>query len=76
VEAKEVPEPLRQPIERLVRIADLDGDGKLTQDEFVTATEQMSRFLRRGRPDQMRQRDRKMDRKPKADEAASPDKKK
>jgi Ca2+-binding EF-hand superfamily protein len=76
VEAKEVPEPLRQPIERLVRIADRDGDGKLTQDEFVTATEQMSRFLRRGRPDQMRQRDRKMDRKPKADEAASPDKKK
>jgi Ca2+-binding EF-hand superfamily protein len=75
LEAKEVPDPLREPIQRMVRIADRDGDGKLTQDEFVTATEQLSRFMRRGGPDQMpmreRMRQRMRDRKPQPNESDS-----
>jgi Ca2+-binding EF-hand superfamily protein len=71
LEAKEVPDPLREPIQRLVRVADRDRDGKLTQDEFVTATERMSKFLKRVRPDQMPARERKTDRKAKPDEGAS-----
>lgn len=78
VEAKEVPDPLREPIERITRIADRDNDGKLTQDEFVTATERMSRFLRRGGPggpDDMpmreRMRERMRDRQTKPSESDS-----
>ena len=36
LDPKEVPDPLVEPIERLVRIADRDGDGKLTEEEFVS----------------------------------------
>ena len=50
LEAKEVPDPLQEPIQRLMRIADRDSDGKLTQDEFVAATERIGKFLKRGRP--------------------------
>jgi Ca2+-binding EF-hand superfamily protein len=71
LEAKEVPDPLREPIQRLVRIADRDSDGKLTQDEFVAATERIGKFFKRGRPDEMPARERKMDRKAKPDEGAS-----
>jgi Ca2+-binding EF-hand superfamily protein len=71
LEAKEVPDPLREPIQRLMRIADRDSDGKLTQDEFVAATERVGKFLKRGRPDEMPGRDRKSDRKSKPDESTS-----
>ena len=66
-----MPDPLQEPIERLMRIADRDGDGKLTQDEFVAATERIGKFLKRGRPDEMPARERKTDRKAKPDEGAS-----
>lgn len=62
VDAKEVPDPLREPIERLVRIADRDDDGKLSQDEFVTATERIGKFLKRGGPDEMPMRERMRER--------------
>jgi Ca2+-binding EF-hand superfamily protein len=74
LESKEVPDPLQEPIARLTRIADRDGDGKLTQDEFVKATEQISRFMRRGGPGEMMRRDRRPerpDRKPKAEDSAA-----
>jgi hypothetical protein len=47
LEPKEVPDPLQEPIGRLTRIADRDGDGKLTEQEFLSATEQISRFAKR-----------------------------
>jgi Ca2+-binding EF-hand superfamily protein len=47
LEPSEVPEPLREPIQRLVRIADRDGDGKLSEAEFMAATDQISRFMKR-----------------------------
>lgn len=76
VEAKEVPDPLREPIERITRIADRDNDGKLSQDEFVTATERIGKFLKRGGgPDEMpmreRMRERMRDRQTKARESES-----
>jgi Ca2+-binding EF-hand superfamily protein len=63
LEPSEVPEPLREPIERLVRIADRDRDGKLSEAEFMTATEQLSRFMKRRQGDEMPSRKEKKDRK-------------
>ena len=63
LEPSEVPEPLREPIERLVRIADRDGDGKLSEAEFVAATEQISRFMKRRQGGEMPFRKDKNDRK-------------
>ena len=60
---------------------DNDKNGKLSQDEFVTATERMSRFLRRGGPDgpdtmpmRERMRERMRDRRPQPNESDSPKK--
>ena len=58
---KEVPDPLQEPIERLMRIADRDNDGKLTQDEFVAATERIVEVSQARRPDGMPARERKSD---------------
>ena len=73
LDPKEVPDPLQEPIGRLVRISDRDGDGKLTQDEFVTGTDRISKLLKRGRPEQMEQkmtkRDAKAERKAKSGDA-------
>lgn len=63
IEADEVPEPLREPIQRLIRIADRDGDGKLSESEFMAATEQISRFMKRRQGDEMPFRKNKNDRK-------------
>jgi Ca2+-binding EF-hand superfamily protein len=54
LEAKEVPEPIRERIERLIRIADRDGDKKLNETEFVSATERIAKFLQRGEKEEMR----------------------
>ncbi|HEX4413631.1 MAG TPA: EF-hand domain-containing protein [Lacipirellulaceae bacterium] len=66
IDPEEVPEPLREPIQRLVRIADRDGDGKLSQAEFMAATEQISRFMKRRQGDEMPFRKAKKDGKPSA----------
>lgn len=72
LDAKEVPDPLRERIERLTRIADRDNDGKLDEREFVTATERISKIFRRRQAEEMAERDRtpereSMPRKAKAD---------
>jgi hypothetical protein len=66
LDPNEVPEPLREPIQRLVRIADRDGDGKLSEAEFLGASEQIARFMKRRQGDEMPMRDGKSDRKLKA----------
>lgn len=43
----EIPEPLQRPLERLMRQADRDNDGQLSEEEFLAASRQMAR--RRGR---------------------------
>ncbi len=63
IDPNEVPEPLREPIQRLVRIADRDGDGKLSESEFMAATEQISRFMKRRQGGEMPFRKNKDDRK-------------
>lgn len=70
LDPKEVPDPLVEPIKRLVRIADRDNDGKLTQEEFVSATGRIGKFLKRGGPEGMPFRER-MERKAKKDESTS-----
>jgi Ca2+-binding EF-hand superfamily protein len=59
LEAKEVPDPLRERIERLIRVADRDNDKKLNETEFVNATERIAKFLQRGQREEMRMDDRK-----------------
>lgn len=63
IDPQEVPQPLQQPLERLVRVGDRDGDGKLTEAEFVAATEQIAKFLQRRQGDEMSKRDMKAERK-------------
>jgi hypothetical protein len=53
----EVPEPFEPQLERLLRFADRDRDNRLSEREFLTATERLSRFLGRRRPDETRSRD-------------------
>jgi Ca2+-binding EF-hand superfamily protein len=71
LESKEVPEPLQERIQRLVNVADRDRDGKLSEEEFTTATERISRFLKRGGPEGRRMDERKGDGKSKPSESAS-----
>jgi len=47
IEKKEIPEPLQQPLERFMRMADRDGDGKLSRQEFTEGAERLSKFLGR-----------------------------
>jgi Ca2+-binding EF-hand superfamily protein len=47
LDRKEAPEPLQEPIGRLIRIGDRDGDGKLSEEEFVAAAEQIAKFMKR-----------------------------
>lgn len=37
VESDEVPEPFRRPLQRLFRVGDRDGDGRLSRREFLAA---------------------------------------
>jgi len=71
LEAKEVPDPIRERIERLIRIADRDDDVKLNETEFVSATERIAKLLQRGQREEMRPEDRKADKKAKARESAA-----
>jgi hypothetical protein len=63
LDPQEAPQPLQQPLERLVRVGDRNGDGKLTEVEFVTATEQVAKILQRRQGDEMSKRDMKAERK-------------
>jgi Ca2+-binding EF-hand superfamily protein len=47
LEKKEIPEPLQQPLERFFRLADRDGDGRLSKQEFLDGAERISRFMSR-----------------------------
>ena len=75
LEPQEVPDPLQEQIKRLIRIADRDGDGKLTKDEFVTATERIAKIAKRRQAEDMPRRDMKADRKSKPGDATSDEKK-
>jgi Ca2+-binding EF-hand superfamily protein len=71
LERKEVPEPLRQPLERFMRLSDRDRDGRLSQQEFLDGADRLSKFL--ARRDKEEKRDLKA--KKNAERAAKPDKK-
>jgi hypothetical protein len=53
VEPDEIPEPLRQQMERFIERADRDGDGGLSEREFLAGAERMSRIMKRARPEMM-----------------------
>jgi Ca2+-binding EF-hand superfamily protein len=59
LESKEFPEPLQERMGRFMRMADRDGDGKLSEREFLAGTERLSRIMARVRPDQRPGRDEK-----------------
>jgi hypothetical protein len=56
LDPNEVPEPLRDPIQRLIRVADRNDDGKLTESEFVVATDRISKFAKRAAAVEKRER--------------------
>ncbi len=56
VERKEMPEPLQQPLERFLRMADRDGDGQLSEREFLDGAERLSKFLKRPQTEARRER--------------------
>jgi Ca2+-binding EF-hand superfamily protein len=56
LEQKEVPEPLQQPLERLMRMSDRDGDGRLSESEFLAGSERLNRFLSRRDRDENREK--------------------
>jgi Ca2+-binding EF-hand superfamily protein len=74
LEPKEVPEPLREPIQRLTRMADRDDDGKLSEVEFVAATERFSKLMKRPGKEDMAAREAKRERKAKAKNAVPAEK--
>lgn len=49
IEKKEVTGPLERPFERLIRVADRNNDGQLSEREFLAGAQQIGR--RRGRQD-------------------------
>ncbi len=42
IELKEVPEPLQRPLERMLKAADRDGDGKLSEREFTAGAKRIA----------------------------------
>ena len=46
-EIKAVPEPIRRPLERLLRRADRDEDGRLSEREFLAAAKRLAQQRRR-----------------------------
>jgi Ca2+-binding EF-hand superfamily protein len=69
LDPKEVPDPIQERMQRLVSVADRDGDGKLSEVEFTSGVERLSRFLNRGRSE-MRMDERRSDDKLKPRESA------
>jgi EF-hand domain pair/EF hand len=56
IEAQEVPEPFQRPLQRLLRVADRDGDGRLSQREFLAGAKRIRQQQARQpipRPDAM-----------------------
>jgi hypothetical protein len=49
IEPDEVPEPFQPQLERFMRVADRDRDGRLSEREFLVGAERISRFLSRSR---------------------------
>jgi hypothetical protein len=49
LEADEVPAPFQPQLERFLRVADRDGDDRLSEREFLAGAERISRFLSRNR---------------------------
>jgi EF hand len=49
VEPDEVPEPFQPQVERFMRLADRDQDGRLSKREFLLGAERISRFMSRNR---------------------------
>lgn len=49
IEPDEVPEPFRPQLERFLRIADRDRNGRLSEREFLFGAERVSRFFSRSR---------------------------
>jgi Ca2+-binding EF-hand superfamily protein len=55
IEKKELPPPLQKPLERFMRMADRNDDGKLSQQEFLDGAERLSRILSRREREQRRE---------------------
>jgi len=49
IEPDEVPEPFQPQLERFLRVADRDRDGRLSEREFLIGAERISRFLSQSR---------------------------
>jgi Ca2+-binding EF-hand superfamily protein len=47
IELREAPEPFRRPVERLLRSADRDGNGRLSQSEFLLGARRISARMAR-----------------------------
>jgi hypothetical protein len=47
IHTDEVPEPFQPQLERFLRVADRDGDDRLSEREFLTGAERVSRYLMR-----------------------------
>lgn len=47
IELKEVPEPLQRPLERIMKVADRDRDGKLSESEFKTSAKRIAQIQAR-----------------------------
>lgn len=70
LEQKELPEPIRERFERFIRMADRDGDGRLSEREFLDGAERLSKFL--GRQQKEEKRDLKAKKAERKSKSASP----
>jgi hypothetical protein len=53
VETNEVPEPLQRRIQRLMRLADRDGDGQLSEREFLAGVRRLAARMAQQQTDEM-----------------------
>jgi Ca2+-binding EF-hand superfamily protein len=71
LDSAEIPEPLQAQLEQFIRRADRDGDGRLSEREFLAGAERVSRFMKRQRPEMMSDEGDMPDRKPRRKKAAA-----
>jgi Ca2+-binding EF-hand superfamily protein len=71
LDAAEIPEPLQAQLEQFIRRADRDGDGGLSEREFLAGAERVSRFMKRQRPEMMSEEGDMPNRKPRRKKAAA-----